>query len=417
MNDNPKNNFLRFGIQTLFIFHIVSILGFISSLLLLIDQYEYFPVVLNFYEYPIYCSIIICVLTIAQYSRGVINEIKIEIDTYDLFLVLLILSIFFNSAYNYLNFNLNFDNIIILQYVALLINTISIKLYLSNFNNLNIDFKKIFFKTLVSVLYLYATIVFFYHNSFNFHTSLSTYYLELRDLFVIWVRSEVTVAKINIINLLIIPALFFSEWFRDKLLIFLTFFVILFLKIKGAMIFLALLGFRIFFGERKINNYFILILLFFLSFIIFKLLQEASYYFFSIMNNQEYEVNSYGIHNRVYFLIEEILLSSKNFLNGFGSVFPQEHTINEMGSNLTSHISLLDNLINFGFVAFAITYFFIIKISYFPNQLWKSALLFSLIIISLIGADRLIDIIPLIVLFKQLFTREKDLFTANFERK
>ena len=406
-----NNRYQYILIKYLFVFHVVSLLGFTNLLVILFDTQNLAPKYLDFYEYAIYASLFISSILIFDYIRGSLRSIKIQLDTYEILLLLFIFCIIINSYFANINLIVIIDYVIIGKYVAVFINVVCIKLYYLNYSHLNINFKKLLFKTLCVLLGFISIIVFFHFNSFNFHPNTGESFFQYRLRFDFWVTQTLIPGKFVIYNILLIPVFFYREWVKDKVLVLLTVFVTMFLKLKGGIIFLSFIGLGLIIRRKKIVMILLLPIIFYTTFAIFS---EAYYYFNAIINEKKYfNIVSHGIFNRVYFLIQQLYYIKLNFLNGFGIAFVEEMLVKENENNLQAHISLLANFSYFGFFTGLLFYLYIFKISYFKQELFFSFSIFIFIIIALISKDKIIEIFPLITLLRQFYIDEKSLFVSN----
>ena len=151
-------------IQALFVCHILTILGFGFTMLKLIDPFYYLPGFLNYYDLQFYIGLVLIFTIFFRYLFGYSNTIDLELDKFDITLILIILGIFLSSIFNYYELLLSLDIIIILKYTILVFSSICLKLYYLNFKNLNIDFLDLTYKSLVGFLFISSFLVFIYFN-------------------------------------------------------------------------------------------------------------------------------------------------------------------------------------------------------------------------------------------------------------
>ncbi len=387
-------------IKTLFVIHVLTIIGFGFTILKFIDPYYYLPGFLNNFDLQFYIGLLLILTILFRYIFGFTNTISLEIDKFDIMLFLIVLGIILSSLFNFYELNLSFDLLIILKYSILFFSSICLKLYYLNFKSYNIDYLDLIYKSLLFFLFLTSFFVFFYFNSFNFFTETSTFYFNLRQYYVIWLNSWFIPEKYLIISILLIPTLYYNKWIKNHLNIFLSIFVILFLKVKGGIVILSIIFFKFILDKQK--NVLLWLLFPLVLYISYKFFEEAYVYFDGIIFDKDYQINSYGIHNRVYFFIDQLTYLKFNLLNGYGMNFFQSIKVLEDYSYLSSHSSLLDNLIYFGILNFFIYYLFLFQISYFKENLFQTFLLCCFILILLVSKDRIIDFLPLLIFFKYL---------------
>lgn len=357
------------------------------------------PNFLQYFELQVYSGLVLILSVIYRYMFNHVNSIEMELDKFEITLIIFTIIILLNSTYNFYELGLSFDNEILIKYFILIFSCVCLKLFFFNFKDLNINFLKLLHKTLLGLLLLLSFLIFIYFNNYNYFIGKTIFLSNLDIYFTRWGLESLISDKHIILTILLLPALYFKEWIKNHLSVFLIFFVILFTKIKGGILFLSIFLINLIIKKNSKVLWFVAPLIFFTT---YKFLEEAISYYIGITFNQTYEIKSYGIHNRVYFLIDQLSYLKFNFLNGLGRDFFQEIKILEETNYLSSHTSLLNNLTHYGIFSFILYILFIFKLSYIKRKIFDSILIFSLIIILILSQDVIVNILPIIIFYRYL---------------